>query len=204
MSILFKVAKKVLLVAIAGLIILAIWLFVFNRGGEPKTDSLISRSATKPQPSETLKEYLDPAGFTFSYPDNLSISAKELDKEDVYADIQLYAGEVNGSLSLRIADSKLTAIDEWVGLNKSNEEARETKLGDLKARELRLKDRLLLGALDQGVLFTIEIPLIEEDFWMKVYSKILADFSFVAPPQKSNVSQGVSSDVIFEGEEVVD
>lgn len=161
-------------------------------------------------PSETLKEYSDPSGFTFSYPDNLSLVNNKIEDDITYADIQLTSKEVSGSLSLRIVDSKYTTLDDWLKLNQgaAKEGSKEVKLGSVKASELKLNDRLLLGALDQKILFTIEVPLIEEAFWTKVYNKVLAGFTF-APPEaaaaQTQVSVSSSSeDVTFEGEEVVE
>ena len=59
--------------------------------------------------------------------------------------------------------------------------------------------------MDQGVLFNIEVPLIEEDFWMKVYNDILTNFSFASPEVVTSQDNSVlTSDVSFEGEEVVE
>ncbi|TSC86061.1 MAG: Uncharacterized protein G01um10147_999 [Microgenomates group bacterium Gr01-1014_7] len=189
--------KKILLaILVIGAVVTAI--VVLN---SIKKSSLITpnlqESLKKHEPSETSIGYEDPAGFTFSYPDNLSIIKNDLEDDSIYADLQLYSKAVNGSLSLIISDSKFKSLDEWVNLNKG--EPKEVKLGNLKALEIRTKDRLLLGALDQGIFFTIEMPLIEEEFWMKVYSKILSGFSFV-----SQASATSTSDVSFEGEEVVE
>ena len=73
--------------------------------------------------------------------------------------------------------------------------------------EIKTADRLMLGAIDQGVLFTIEMPLIEEDFWIKVYNKVVSEFTFNSPDSQSTSAGGISSssdEVIFEGEEVVE
>mgnify|MGYP001564909481 CR=1 FL=1 len=154
------------------------------------------------EPSGTFINYADPAGFVFSYPDNLSITKNETTDSD-YADITLSSKDASGSLNLKIADSKFKTLDEWLKLNKAaaKEEPKEVKLGNLKAMEVKTSDRLYLGALDQGVLFTIEMPLIEEDFWMKVYEKVISGFSFTSP---ETVATGAGSEVIFEGEEVVE
>lgn len=190
--------KIVSLTLLIGVLILGVVLFL-SRPKYQLTTSVSNQkeSTTKVQPSETFKEYSDPSGFSFSYPDNLSLESKEIEDDSIYADIQLFASGINGSLSLKIADSKFKSIDEWaVGTTK------QVKLGNLEALEVKLKDRLLLGALDQGVLFTIEMPAVEEDFWMKVYEKVMVSFSFVSPSQETvNAS---SNEVIFEGEEVVE
>lgn len=162
--------------------------------------STLLPEAKKTVPSSNFLDYADPAGFNFSYPDNLSIIKNDI-ADNEYADITLSSKDVNGSLNLKISDSKFKTLDEWIKLNKvaAKEEQKEVKLGNLKAIEIKTTDRLYLGALDQGILFTIEIPLIEEEFWMKVYNKVLSGFSFVAPASASG-----PNDVSFEGEEVVE
>lgn len=170
--------------------------------------NLIKKTLEKTAPSETYIEYTDPAGFSFSYPDNLSISKAEIEDPSTYTDLQLFSKDVNGSLNLKIADSNFTSLDDWLKKNQipSSTLTKEVNLGDLKALEVKTADRLLLGSLDEGVQFSIEFPLIEEDFWMKVYNKILTEFTFVSPDRTS--SQGISNysstDVTFEGEEIVE
>lgn len=167
----------------------------------PVTQSKITKEAA---PSEVLTVYSDPSGFTFSYPDNLSIEKKEIEDDSVYTDLQLSSKDVSGSLSLKIADSKFVSLKDWVKENTTSAVTpKELKMGSLTAEEIKLPDRVLLGALDQGILFTVEMPAVEEKFWGKVYDKVLSSFSFVAP---ETVSSGDTApdDVSFEGEEVVE
>lgn len=164
-----------------------------------------STADVQTKPSEALKVYTDPSGFTLSYPDNLSLVNNEIKDTTTYADIQLSAKGMDGLLALKISDSKFKSIDEWIKSNKNmtSDAPKEMKLGNLKAQEIKVTDKLILGALDQGVLFTIEIPLGEKkDFWLKVYDKILAEFTFAQPSQEqANFS---SETVTFEGEEPVE
>lgn len=170
---------------------------VLRQSEQKKPVSSAISEIKKNEPSNTLLDYTDPAGFSFSYPDNLSTVKNEtLDNE--YADITLSSKDISGSLNLKITDSKFKTLDEWAKLNKG--EPAEKKLGNLKAMEVKTSDRLYLGALDQGILFTIEMPLLEEDFWMKVYEKVLSGFSFVAPA----ATAAAPDDVSFESEEVVE
>lgn len=196
-----KVNKKIILLLVIVVLVIGM-LFFLTRSNKPLT-SPQSIQTTKIIPAETLIEYSDPSGFTFSYPDNLSLSKNNIEDDSTYADIQLSSKEVNGSLNLKITDSKFKSLDEWLNLNKSasKEAPKEVKLGNLKALEVKLADRLLMGALDQGVLFTIEMPRVEEDFWMKVYDKILSSFSFVAAETTTSDS---TEEIIFEGEEVIE
>lgn len=158
----------------------------------------------KTQPSQTLKEYQDPVGFSFNYPDNLSLAKNEIEDSSVYSDLQLFSKDISGSLNLKIADSRFASLGDWLKSNKiASASAKETSLGNIKALEAKLSDRLILAVLDQGVLFTIEMPALEQDYWRQVYNQVLASFSFSSP----EVSQGPSSstnDVTFEAEEVVE
>ena len=157
------------------------------------------------KPSETFIEYVDPAGFSFNYPDNLSIEKNEAIDASTYADLQLFSKDVSGSLALRITDTKLKTINDWVKEASSSNQPVEKKLGNLKAMEIKTSDRLMLGAIDQGVLFSIEVPLLEQDFWTKVYEKVLTDFTFAVPETTtSTAGSGSSDEIIFEGEEVVE
>lgn len=203
--------KVVILLAIFLTIIGLIWFLFFNKKQTPLVNSIANQIGVAKQtnPSETMIEYADPSGFTFSYPDNLSLNKSDVEDNSTYADLILSSKDVSGSLSLKIVDSKFKTLDEWAKINKeaAKEGPKEVKLGTLKASEIKTADRLLLGALDQGILFTIEMPLIEEVFWMKVYNKILTDFSFASPQAAIGTDANTSvstNDVIFEGEEVVE
>ena len=188
------------------LIIGIVWALSFRPQG-PLTSPKLSQEGIQKQinPSEILIEYNDPSGFTFSYPDNLSIVKNEVEDDITFADLQLSSNDISGSLSFKITESKLTSLDEYLKINKITQTPKEVSMGKLEAIEVKLGDRLILASLDQGVLFNIEVPLIEEDFWMKVYKDILTNFSFASPEVVTSQDNSVlTSDVSFEGEEVVE
>ncbi len=195
--------KKLILVAISLIVIISLIVYVRSKQSNPKSISpVILQTETKnTKPSEALKEYSDPSGFTLSYPDNLSLTKNDITDESTYADIQLNSKDISGSLNLKISDSKFTSLDDWIKLNKGS--VKEIKLGSLKGMEILTSDRLLFGALDKNIFFTIEVPLLEKDFWMKVYNNVLTTFSFSAPESVNSVNSS-SEDVSFEGEEVVE
>lgn len=197
--------KKILLLLIIGLAVTIYLVLNPAKQKAPLSNPLPQKAAKEILPSETSLEYTDPSGFSFSYPDNLSILKNDITDNSTYADIQLSSKDVNGNLSLKITDSKFATLDEWLKSNKvtSSEVPKEVQLGNLKGVEVKLKDRLLLGILDKGVFFNIEMPLVEENFWMKVYSKVLASFSFAAPENASSTDASANN-VIFEGEEVIE
>ncbi len=204
----FKNIKLVLILGfVVLLIITAVVIFRPGQENSPLTNPLIPRPKTA-EPSQTNKEYADPAGFSFEFPDNLSITKNEIEDNKTYADLQLTSKDVSGNLTLKITDSKFTTIDEWLKINKEATvgDPKEVKLGNLKAVEIKTSDRLLLAALDQDILFTIEMPLVEESFWMKVCNQIKTGFSFELPDNTASSTNAGSStaDVSFEGEEVIE
>ncbi|MBI4038424.1 hypothetical protein HY384_00540 [Candidatus Daviesbacteria bacterium] len=152
-------------------------------------------------PSKTMKLYTDPAGFTFNYPDDLSLAKNEILDPNFYTDIQLTSKEIEGSLFLKISDTKFANLDEWLKSKQiAASSVTETKLGNLLARQFQLQDKIMVATLDQGVLFTLEIP--ENEYWMSVFEKVAADFSFSQPEQ--DIENSSTGEVIFEGEEIVE
>lgn len=202
-------SKKLILIAVLLIgVIVVISIVVLRKPADQKSPQSpltgLQNMVKANKPSETLKEYTDPSGFTISYPDNLSIVNNEITDDVTYADIQLTSKDVSGSINIKITDSKLTTLNDWLKLNAAAAVGtKEVNLGSLKASEITTNDRELLGALDKGIFFDIEMPKIEQAFWTKVYEKVIANFSFVTPDTTttSNVSPG---DVSFEGEEVVE
>lgn len=195
--------KTLLILALIGLAVIGLLIFNPGKPNGPISPLSLQKPPKETVPSETMIDYTDPAGFTLSYPDNLSLIKNDTADENTYADIQLNSKEVSGSLNLKISDSKYASIDDWIKLNKgaATEPSKEVKLGSLQGMQIKTNDRLLLGVLDHGVFFNIEMPLIETNFWMKAYEKVLAGFSFVSPQVATENTSG--SDVSFEGEEVV-
>lgn len=201
--------KKLFFPALLLVLLAAGGILFLNRQGDKKPNEQINLTPTikETQPSETFIEYTDPSGFSFSYPDNLSIEKSDIEDPNSYADLQIFSKDVNGSIKIRIEDTKFKSLDEWIKSNNIPDTVvpMEKKLGSLDAKEIKVSDRLMLGAIDQKILFTLELPLVEEKFWMKVYEKILTDFTFVAPEAIESSNTSVSeSDITFEGEEVVE
>ncbi len=206
--------QKKTIILLVLVVVIALALFVFFFRGNKTSNPLTLQPPKEVVPSDTFIDYTDPAGFSFSYPDNLSLSNTALSDDsidiadpDTYASLQLFSKDKSGSLNIKIADTKLKTLEEWLKENQIPESniPTEKQLGGLKALEVKTSDRVMLAAIDQGVLFTFDMPLIEQDFWMKVYDKVTTDFTFAAPAPAEAQTTSVSADeVIFEGEEVVE
>ena len=200
--------KTIILLLIAAGLVIGIVKFV--RFSPPKI-SLCNPSTNQQVevkevvPSETTKTYSDPNGFSFNYPDNLSLNNNETTDNSTYADIQLLAKGVGGSLNIKIVDSKYSTLNAYFKENNITDTPKEIKLGSLKAQEVKASDKLLLVSIDQGILFTVEVSQgVKSEFWNKVYNKVISDFSFAPSAQAGNPSAGESTGVSFEGEEVVE
>lgn len=198
--------KTLLIVSLALLAITATYILLrqpIKQTASAPTISLLK--SVKPQPSKTLKDYTDPSGFSFIYPDNLSLGSNEIEDSKLYADLSLSSKQLSGSLNLKISDSKFNSLNDWASqLHSTNLSTSQKKLGNLNALEIKQPDRLLLAALDQGILFTVEMPRLEEDFWDQVYDSVLTSFSFTAPGSNPQIQSSNDSDATFEGEEVVE
>lgn len=184
------------------------WMLFAKKSGDlsaPQTDGQIKLSAKKDiLASKTLTTYEDSTGFSFDYPDNLSLTNNQPKNERVYADVNLSSKDTDGSLSLIISQTSFTKLEDWVEANKGeSKELKDINLGTLKGKEIVGPDRLLLGAIDQEVLFTMEIKFNQEkDFWTDAYNQVIKSFTFINT-SGSTATTNASSDVTFEGEEVV-
>lgn len=196
-----RLDKKIIFLAVGVIILMVVMLkiAIFSSPANKTSNPLVTDSTpVQTTPSQTFKPYSDPSGFSFNYPDNLSLTKNDL-TDATYADLQLSSKGVEGSLNLKVTDSKFLSTEEWVkSIKDIDGTPKEVKLGNLKALEVKTPSGIKLASVDQGVIFTIEVS--QNDFWTKVYSKLLSDFSFTQPAQDTNTS----SDVSFEGEEVVE
>ncbi len=156
-------------------------------------------------PSSDIK-YIDEAGFSFAYPDNLILKKIETKDQTVYSSIEITSKDHKGKLSIIAVDSQFTKIADYF---KKEKTIRKLKLADLEAGQIDKDGKLVTAALDQGVLFTLTADYQNSKaFWLTVNNKILASFAFVPPAQQESVSQesgGLPSEpaIIDEGEEVI-
>ena len=209
--------KTLILGVVSVLLIAGVIGFLILNPNKGRQALNMPETAKEVTPSSTYIDYADPAGFSFSYPDNVSIANRISENEDsavdpdAYADLQLFSKDKSGSINLRIEDTKFKTLEDWKKDNGIAEEVQgsEKMLGQLKASEFKTSDRLFLTSIDQGVLFTVEMPLVEQGFWNEVYNKVVSGFVFEVPEVEVASSGGgaaVSSgeEIIFEGEEVVE
>lgn len=206
---------KILGFAAAVILILGAGSFYFLSKQEKSPDSVVSpfagqvTPASERMPSKSLKEYSDASGFTFNYPENLSLTKKDATDSGTYADLQLTSKEVGGNLNLKVQDTKLTSVEAWLKESKkSGIVGKQVPWGSLNGQGVEDKDGIIFAAVDQGILFTMEVSYAgQKDFWQNVSDPILSSFSFNSEASQGTTAQtsgGSAEDVTFEGEEVVE
>lgn len=150
-----------------------------------------------------IKEYNDPVGFKFSYPESASVAAKKITKDTVYASLEITSPSTKGNISIEAVSSTLQKLDTLVATKTG---VANIKLADLAAKQYTEKDKIMTFALDKGVLFTITVtPEGNSEYWSTVNKKIISTFVFALPETPSQQSSQTSeSDITFEGEETVE
>lgn len=209
--------KKIILVTFFSAVFLVGAIVLFNiRESKEKENSErgvnsqnYGTGVTEKIPSSILKEYSDPSGFTFSFPDNINVQRKENDS--LYSDLILSTNEVNGNITFTVSDSKYDSLENWKDDNLENLTGlliNELELGSLSGISFNNKDKITLIAIDQGIEFKMVVDYKDhKKFWESVYKSMRDSFSFITPSASKSTntnSEAPSEEVSFEGEEVIE
>ncbi len=206
---------KNFIVAVIGILIaLSIFVLVKNSNTIRKSVSPISEKKPIPSPTPTDKNLLtftDPSGFEFHYPKELSVKKKDLLNARLYSSLELSSTGSAETITIQGEESSLNTIDDWFkGTNKTSVfgEIKKIKLADLDARQFQANNSKTTIALDQGVLFTLTTNAKKESVLLKTYDTVIKSFKFIQPSpaiqNSSSTSSGDSSDVVDEGEEIIE
>lgn len=175
----------------------------------PLGEKITSPTTTKRAESVSLKEYKDPAGFVFQYPDNVKVESNTPSDQSIFSSLNLTSNKYKGNIQIEVASSDLKSLDDWFRKNKVSQSSKDIvriKLADLDASSFEQNGKLITLAVDVGTLFTFTVDFQKsKDFWLDVNKTILSSLAF-QPPATSveNTSESAEGDVIFEGEEVVE
>ena len=171
----------------------------------PSTQSENKTMVFEKQPSRTLKDYIESSGFSFKYPDDVEILKKDASDSATYASLELKSDKNQGSILIKIADSKLKSLGDWFTENKlssSSADTKEIKIGKISGKEIMVNNKLIAVGLDQNILFTVDVESVNQKYWGDVYNTILSSFNFV--PQQSSVASldSSSGDAVLEEETI--
>jgi len=205
--------KKKVLIIIGVLVLIAIGVFVFLY---QKTSSKMVNPLTQTEQNQggKLLVWEDPAGFKFSYPEEIKIDNHPEDEEN-YAHLELTLVSHPGSILIWMKDTTYKEIGDWVKKEALvGAQVFDSELGGNPAKKIAFNNPQKLGTatLDGNAIVLIEVYP-QDSWWNETYNQILKSFEFIplqgeeiSTPAKVSGSSGqtVEGGIIDEGEEVVE
>ena len=209
-----KLKAGVIAITVVILFTLAIVLFreKSSKIKSPVNETLTNLSNQPPVISDKSKEYVDPSGFKFQYPDDVSVSTLSADSDKIYSSLELKSPKTKGSITVKVTETQLVSLNQWLKENKLNTSGsaiiKDIKLADFDAKEIQTNNKLLAVALDNNTLFEIAADFSNnKDYWMDVYRKVLTTYSFFQPQEQAPINEESAQqneDSVYEEEEVVE
>lgn len=160
-----------------------------------------------------LKTWEDPAGFKFSYPEEIEIDNHEEDEEN-YAHLELTEKNHPGKILIWMRDKVEKNLEAWVANQEGNPQAFDSELAGQPAKKLAFASpqKMATAAFDQEVIIIVEV-FPEDEWWNETYQKIIDSFELIplAGEDKSTINapgawqgSGGEAGIIDEGEEIVE
>ncbi|MFH0773513.1 MAG: hypothetical protein V1922_04345 [bacterium] len=191
-------------VVISGILAVVLSRRVFQKSQpSAKIDTSTTTSAQSIS-SQSVQEYIDPAGFKFSYPSSITVSSRDITDDAVYSSLEATSSSTLGKITIEAISSDLLTLDDMLS---SKIGVVDVKLADLNAKQYTEKGAIITLALDKGALFTITVTSGGNvNYWNEVNSKIVSTFAFAPPEtvQEGSNSSSTDSDITFEGEETIE
>ncbi len=196
--------RTLIIVSAAILLIIVIVFFSKRYLKQPSTTLNKSATPTVTTSNELLsagnKSYQDPSGFSFSYPDSLTVNNQDSTDQNVYSILKLETPSEKSFIQIAVVASSSSSLS----LSKKPGIV-GTKLAGMDAYEEsgdQFTKTTALDSQDGNILFTVDVHYDgDKTFWPGAYQTILKSFAFTPPPQ--NTSSTDTNSVVDEGEEVV-
>lgn len=174
----------------------------------------IEQAATPTPTPAPLLTWNDPNGFTFQYPEGLSINIHDEDKEN-YAHLEFTHPNHPGKLIVWGKDPVRGVTDAagWVKNEKrfTGAGVLDTEMGGQKAAKVMIEGvtrMLVTGMVYDSIVWSVETTLDDLLFWSGVHATIVDSFAFVPvkEPGSAVTSEPVPvvDDVVVDEEEVVE
>lgn len=176
--------KKPLLIGIVIVIFLVggIGAYILWKQQQQPAPAAPAQIQTQTQEETTLWE--DQAGFSFQYPKVLSFDKHDEDMEN-YAHIEFKSSAHSGRLIVWAKDTTYPDVATWITKDKNVQGAAsvDTTLGGEAAKKIVISTpskKIIIGAISDQILFTIEAEPAEDDpYWTNVSDTIASSFAFV-------------------------
>ena len=160
---------------------------------ETKTSSLAPLAVpTEAQSFEQV--YEDSAGFSFSYPGDLTVSDQTPDDTTHYS--LLYLKNQSGETTrIRVKDKEKEAVPD-------SGPAKTLTMAGMKADYYETPAKLTTLAISRNILYEIVSPNIA--YWQKVHKTIVESFTIGAEDSGSRQTSVPADNTVYEAEEVVE
>lgn len=180
-----------------------------------RNQSVPIEQAVTPTPTPApLLTWNDPNGFTFQYPEGLSVNIHDEDKEN-YAHLEFAHPDHPGSLIVWGKDPSRGVTDTavWVKNEKrfTGAGVLDTEMGGQKAVKVMVDGvtrMLVSGTVYDSIVWSVEATLEDADFWSKVHTTVADSFAFVPVKEPGSAATSepapVVDDVAVDEEEVVE
>jgi hypothetical protein len=150
-----------------------------------------SKIATFPQPQKLLT-WVDPAGFTFQYPEGIEINTHDEDSQN-YAHVELIEKNNKGSIIIWAKDTTAADSAGWVKAEKSlaGGTVFDTTLGGISGKKILIaspQKSVISGVVDEGIVFYVEGIFDDSDYFIKAFDTITTSFGFSGQAADTQVS----------------
>lgn len=191
--------KKVLLVVAVGVILGGVGVGAYLAWSRSKVETKNTTLPAQEAPKEKLLTWTDSAGFSFQYPDGLTVNKHDEDKEN-YAHIELTNKDYPGGVIVWAKDTTAADVTAWAKTEKRFKGANilDSTLAGLPAKKVLLSDpsnMLIVGTVDSDIIWTVETSLDEGDYWSKVHDTIAGSFAFTPQPGEKPSGSGAASGI---------
>jgi hypothetical protein len=178
-----------------------------------KSESPLATQEESPTPAaEILELWKDQAGFTFSYPKDLSYDIHEEDQQN-YAHIEFTHAAHPGTVIVWAKDTTASDATAWIKTQKalSSGTQLDTTFADMDGKKVLVgtpTKQIITAVVFDQIVFYVEGNFEDSEYWTNTYNSIVSSFAF-SPPEGSDQSAGEAAvsgqeEVAVDEEEVLE
>src|SRR4030042_2648000 len=167
---------------VAVLVLIGGSIIVIGSGRKTKENSGAQQKVVTSVAPKAVLTWDDPAGFTFSYPQDLSVNKHDEDQVN-YAHIELTQSAHPGNIIVWAKDTTAGDATAWVRTEKEYKNANifDTTLGGQPAKKIILtspRKAIVVGTVYDELLWTIEQEASDSAYWAPVFQSIVDSYQF--------------------------
>lgn len=182
----------------------------------PKAMVTPSGNSVASRPSPTVKVevnansvYVDQSGFSFKYPDSITVVDDTPADVNYYALLTLKNSSDKMKMTVKIKDVSHKTVEDWLAKDpeapKNSTNLGKVNLAGTSGSQFSTSGKLITAIIDQGVLYLFE-SLKDDGFWEQTHQQLVSTFVFANPSESKAKAGGQStvSDTVYEAEEVIE